>query len=178
MDGGLGALVPPRTGESRLSSLDSQPMASRHAGPLRTPSPVGGTQGVGADVRDLLLSITRQMVAATDLDHLLQTIVDAAMTIVPMAEKSVIHLLDDAGSHLVARYCSDPQLIDGSSPGRLATAGIAGRAFMSRRLVCVGDTQVEPEFRQFDSGSDLRSLMVAPLHVAETSLGTLSLNSS
>ena len=129
-------------------------------------------------MRDLLLRITREMVSARALDEVLQIIVDAALRIVPSAEKCVVHLLDARGTTLEPRVCSKPSAVAAVMSGMPADAGIAGRALRERRLVCVDDTVSAPDFAQLRSGPELRSLMVAPLYVREASLGTLSLNSS
>lgn len=141
-------------------------------------SPSGARSGNGAqDVRELLLQITRAMAMAEDLEGLLQTIVDAALGIVPAATKCVIHLLDASGTRLQARFCSDPSpaMLQGS--GMPANVGIAGRALREKRLVCVEDASKDPDFVPLRSGTDLRSLLVVPLIVQDVPLGTLSLSS-
>ena len=128
------------------------------------------------DVRDILLRISRDMVGASTLDQLLQTMVDAAVLIVPAADRCVIHLLDDKQNRLIARVCSPPAnfIAHGGIP---AGVGISGRALRERETVAVDDTLQSSDFVPLKSGSDLRSLLVAPLYVAEISLGTLSLSS-
>ena len=130
------------------------------------------------DVRDLLLQITRDMVAAEDLDALLQTIVDAALRIIPPASKCVIHLLDTRRALLRPRFCSRPSAIDPESAGIPAHVGIAGKALAERRTIRVSDAARDPDFAPLNSGIDLRSLLVAPLYVNDVPLGTLSLSSA
>jgi len=130
------------------------------------------------DVRGLLLRISREMVSASSLDQILQMMVDAALQIAPSAEKCVIHFLNAEHTHLRARVCSQPSVIDGEISGIPADVGIAGRALFSRTTVCVDDTLSAADFAPLHSGPDLRSLLVAPLFVGETALGTLSLSSS
>lgn len=130
------------------------------------------------DVRDLLLHITREMVGAQDSAQLLQTIVDAALRIVPSAAKCVIHLLDASGTTLQARVCSEPSPVQGGTSGMPANVGVAGRALREKALICVNDIGRSPDFAPLRSGSDLRSLLVAPLYVQDIPLGTLSLNSN
>lgn len=129
------------------------------------------------DVRDLLLALTREMATAASMDVLLQKMVDAALRIVPAADKCVIHLLDRSGTRLETRFCSRPSLATGESPGMPANMGIAGKALRERRTIAVADVTQEPGFVALRSGNDLRSLLVAPLYAAEIPLGTLSLNS-
>ncbi len=136
-----------------------------------------GSPSPQEDVRDLLLQLTREMATAASLDGLLQKMVDAALRIVPAADKCVIHLLDRSGTRLETRFCSRPSLVAGESPGMPADAGIAGRALRERRTIAVADVTQEPGFVALRSGNDLRSLLVAPLYAAEVPLGTLSLNS-
>jgi signal transduction histidine kinase len=131
----------------------------------------------GGDVRDLLLHITQQMARARDLDQLLQTIVNAAMQVAPVADKAVIHLLDANHQLLVPRYCSSPSLIAEQPVGFPAARGIAGRALRERQAIYVADTWADESFEPLSSGPELRCLLVAPLLVENTPLGALSLSS-
>ncbi|MBC7237825.1 MAG: GAF domain-containing protein [Chloroflexi bacterium] len=129
------------------------------------------------DERDILLRISRDLASAQGRDELLQTMTDAALRIVPTADKCVVHLLNDCGSRLVPVACSQPTTLP-PDPGMPADVGIAGRSLRERRLINVGDVQRSPDFVPLSSGPELRSLLVAPLHVGEECLGTLSLSSS
>jgi len=130
-----------------------------------------------SDVRDLLLQISREMAGAESLDQLLQTMVNAALRIVPAADKCVIHFLDSGGSVLRARVCSQPSFVREVGSGIPANAGIAGRALRERMTLCVDDVGLSSDFVPLHSGTELRSLLVAPLYVADIPLGTLSLSS-
>lgn len=154
----------------------SFPNGSLHA----SSSAAGGskTSSQAHDGRDLLLKIAREMVAAQDVDELLQTIVDAALRIVPNADKCVIHLLDPSGTKLRARVCSKPSPIGAETSGFPADTGIAGRALRERKLCRIDDTRRDSDFVPLHSSADLRSLLVAPLYVADSRLGTCSLSSS
>lgn len=127
--------------------------------------------------QDLLLQITREMATSDDLEELLQVIVDAALRVVPRAEKCVIHLLNEAGTRLRPRVCSKPWEVR-SEGGFSVDVGIAGRALMGREIYRLDDASHHPDFAPLDSSSDLSSLLVAPLYTADAALGTLSLSSS
>jgi signal transduction histidine kinase len=129
------------------------------------------------DVRDLLLAITREMAVAGDVDALLQTMVEAALRIVPAAGKCVIHLLDPTGRRLVPRVCHQPSVGKGESAGIAANQGVAGRALRERATIRVDDISQSPDFVPLRSGPELRSLLVTPLFVSDILLGTLSLSS-
>ena len=129
------------------------------------------------DVRDLLLSISRELVAADNLDRLLQTMVEAALQIVPSAGRCVIHLLDPTGTRLLPRAWYKPSVGGDGSIGMAADQGVAGRALRERDIVCIDDTTLSPDFVPLRSSSAVRSLLVAPLYVGEVPLGTLSLSS-
>lgn len=130
-----------------------------------------------ADVRDLLLSISRRLVAADNLDTLLQTMVEAALRIVPSAGKCVIHLLDSTGSRLLPRAWHQPSVSGANMAGMAADQGVAGRALREKAIIRVDDTAQSPDFVPLRSSSELRSLLVAPLYVGDVLLGTLSLSS-
>ena len=131
-----------------------------------------------ADVRDLLLSISRELVAADNLDELLQTMVEAALRIVPSAGRCVIHLLDPTGSRLLPRAWYQPSVRGASMAGMAANQGVAGRALREKTTIRVDDTVLSPDFVPLRSSSEVRSLLVAPLYVGEVLLGTLSLSSN
>lgn len=158
--------------ETRCSSVARAPVPSG-TDEVRLRSP-----GEPDDVRELLLRISREMVSAESLDRLLQTMADAALRIVPSADKCVIHLLDASETRLEAKVCSHPSSVRAELSGIPADAGIAGRALRERATICVDDTRLAPDFAPLRSRADLRSLLVAPLYVSDTSLGTLSLSSS
>ncbi|MFP3896450.1 MAG: ATP-binding protein [Anaerolineales bacterium] len=129
------------------------------------------------DKLELLLQITREMATSDDLEQLLQVIVDAALRIVPRAEKCVIHLLNKDRTRLHPRVCSKPWEVR-SEGGFPVDVGIAGRALMERKIYRLDDASRHPDFAPLDSSSDLSSLLVAPLYTANAALGTLSLSSS
>lgn len=129
------------------------------------------------DVRDVLLSISRELVATDSLDALLQKMVKAALHIVPAAGRCVIHLLDATGSRLLPRAWHQPSVGGDGTVGMAADQGVAGRALRERNVLCVEDTTLSPDFVPLRSSSSVRSLLVAPLYVGEVRLGTLSLSS-
>jgi signal transduction histidine kinase len=129
------------------------------------------------DVRDILLQISRDLATAQGRDHLLQSMTDAALRITPRADKCVVHLLNDEGTHLIPAVCSQPAPLPGEA-GMSADTGIAGLALRECGIINVPDTHDAPGFAPLKSGSDLRSLLVAPLHVDGRRLGTLSVSSA
>ncbi len=118
------------------------------------------------------------MATSDDLDDLLQMIVDAALCVVPRAEKCVIHLLNAEGTRLHPRVCSRPWKVRPESAGFPLDVGIAGQALRDREVYRLDDASQHPNFAPLDSASDLNSLLVAPLYTAGAALGTLSLSSS
>lgn len=142
-------------------------------------SPDSSSKSSTADKsRDLLLQITREMATSDDLDELLQVIVEAALRVVPRAEKCVIHLLNEEGTRLRPWVCSDPWEARPEGAGFPVDVGIAGRALEEREIYRLDDASHHPNFAPLDSAPDLSSLLVAPLYTAGSALGTLSLSSS
>lgn len=142
--------------------------------------PAMSVEGLGmqADVRDLLLSISRRLVAADNLDELLQTMVEAALRIVPTAGKCVIHLLDSTLSRLLPRAWHQPSVGGANTAGMAADQGVAGRALREKTIIRVDDTAQSADFVPLRSSPEVRSLLVAPLYVGDALLGTLSLSSN
>jgi signal transduction histidine kinase len=125
-----------------------------------------------------LLQISRELVGAQDLEQLLQTMVDAALEIVPAADRCVIHLLDDEGERLIPRVCAPWSPVTLSTEGFSRDIGVAGRTLRERRTICVNDTTRSPDYAPLRSQGDLRSLLVSPLYAAQIPLGTLSISSA
>jgi two-component system, OmpR family, phosphate regulon sensor histidine kinase PhoR len=125
--------------------------------------------------RELALSIAQHLSRNLELGELFDTIVHTILHLVPRADKCVIHLLDESGRRLFARHTSEADR--DQAVGMPLGKGIAGRALQERRTRVVADVRNEPDFLPLDSSSNLRALMVAPLHVEGKLLGTISLNS-
>lgn len=130
------------------------------------------------EIQQRLLQISRELVGAQDLEQLLQTIVDAALEIVPAADRCVIHLLDDDGDRLIPRVCAPWSPVTLSTEGFSRDVGVAGRTLRERRTIRVDDTTRSPDYAPLRSRDDLRSLLVSPLYAGEVALGTLSISSA
>ena len=125
--------------------------------------------------RRVLLKVGEELAARAELDELLRYIVHAILRLVPLADKCVVHLLDEPGRRLYPRYSSHPAWE--LSVGMPAHKGIAGLALTEGRTKVVTDTLGDLEFLPLHSSADLRALMVAPLIAQGKPLGTISLNS-
>jgi PAS domain S-box-containing protein len=121
-----------------------------------------------------LQGVSQVITSQLDLGFVLKTISEEARRAIKNASKVLIHMPDERGQ-LVARAIAYPPgavvPIDGALEGR----GIARVAFEQRRVLNVPNTQTDANF--VDTGSGLRSLLVAPLLVGERVLGTLTVDS-
>ncbi len=124
----------------------------------------------------VLLRICEGLHSQSGLASLLDYIKQAAMQLVPSADKCVIHLLDESGRRLYPQRSSQPEHEQGG--GMPADRGIAGQALRELRTLVVPDVYRDPMFFPSKSGAELRSLMVVPLHWQGQRLGTISLNGS
>jgi len=124
-----------------------------------------------------LMDITRATASGHDAAHLLQTIVQTALTTVPSAEKGVIHLLHQDG-RLEPRYCSRPWPSEQQPSGIPRGIGVAGRSLAENAVIYVADTARSLDYARLSSHQDVRSLVVAPLCFGERQMGTLSLSSA
>jgi len=130
------------------------------------------------EIHQRLLRISRELVGAKDLAQLLQTMVDAALEIVPSADRCVIHLLDDSGERLIPRVCAPWSPVTLNTQGFSRDVGVAGRSLRDLRTICVDDTRLSPDYAPLRSHNDLCSLLVSPLYVGPVALGTLSISSA
>ncbi|MBC7237571.1 MAG: GAF domain-containing protein, partial [Chloroflexi bacterium] len=128
-----------------------------------------------AEQRDLVLDIAQELSSKSELGELFDAIVQTILEAVPLADKCVIHLLDESGRRLYPSYSSESDLAQ--ALGMPLGKGIAGQALQERRTRVIGNVHEEPGFLPLDSSPDLCSLMVAPLYVEGKLLGTISLNS-
>jgi two-component system NtrC family sensor kinase len=122
-------------------------------------------------LRKTTLAITRQL----ELTELLGSIVRTCREVIPTADGTVIHLLDEKRQLLVPRIPSDTESDPLTKASMSIGEGIAGLVSQEKRSIYVPDTREDP--RYLDQGADFRSLMVAPLLIGEKVIGTLSVNS-
>ena len=122
-----------------------------------------------------LFTVGQSLVTTLDLDKVLGLIVDAALKTIPVARKAVIHFLDEADKVLVPKAVSHHGQGPGNSARMRVGEGVAGRAVVEKEAIYVSDTRADPRF--VDSGTDVRSLLVVPMILGETVIGTLSLDS-
>ncbi len=123
-----------------------------------------------------LFQVGQTVVTSLDLDEVLTLIVDAALKTITTAQKVVIHLLDADGESLVPRAVSHHGKKPLPSAKMRVGKGIAGYAVAKKRALYVPDTEKEARF--VDIGTGLRSLLVVPLVLGETVIGTLSVDST
>lgn len=130
------------------------------------------------EIHRRLLHISRELVGAKDLAQLLQTMVDAALEIVPAADRCVIHLLDDGGERLIPRVCAPWSPVTLNTQGFSRDVGVAGRSLRDLRTIRVDDTRRSADYAPLRSHDDLCSLLVSPLYVGPVALGTMSISSA
>lgn len=122
-----------------------------------------------------LFTVGQSLVTTLNLDKVLGLIVDAALKTIPVAHKAVIHFLDETNKVLVPRAVSHHGQGAGSSAKMRVGEGVAGRAVVEKEAIYVSDTRTDPRF--VDSGTAVKSLLVVPMILGETVIGTLSVDS-
>jgi signal transduction histidine kinase len=113
------------------------------------------------------------------LDVVLQLIVDSARKLIPQAQKTVIHLLDEDNESLVPQAISGFQLDEKTIP-RLRMhvgSGAAGQVLRDGITINIADVNTDTRFLQTDIKPSYRSLLVAPVQTAGKRLGTISVQS-
>jgi len=126
------------------------------------------------EVRALFI-VGQSLVTTLNLDKVLGLIVDAALRTIPVAHKAVIHFLDETNGVLVPKAVSHHGRGAGSSAKMRLGEGVAGRAVVEKKAIYVSDTRADPRF--VDSGTAVQSLLVVPMILGETVIGTLSVDS-
>jgi signal transduction histidine kinase len=110
----------------------------------------------------------------------LQSIVDSARELMPHAEKSVIHLLDEEEHTLFAHAVSgfdDHQKEYQRARLRLGE-GIAGRVISEGVTINIGDIHQHAGFIPSAANPNYRSLLVAPVQSGSHPIGTISIQSA
>jgi len=133
------------------------------------------------DESQALLKVSQGIMAATDLQDLLDLIVGSAVEVIPGAQAGVIHLLDTEAGELIIRalsYRPGAVTMDPAVGVMKVGQGIAGCAIRERRVINIPDVDQDPRFIRFPHSRVLRSLLVAPLMLGGEKLGTLSVDSS
>lgn len=126
---------------------------------------------------ETLASISSALNEILDLDLILQMIVDAARNIVPKAERSVIHLIDEENVALrpVAisgiEHRNQPKIT--MRPGE----GVAGQVLATGQTINVGNIQKDSRYVPLRSDTALRSILAAPIQSGPVTIGTVSIMS-
>jgi len=123
-----------------------------------------------------LFTVGQSLVTTLELDEVLGLIVDAALQTIPVAYKAVIHFLDETDKVLVPKAVSHHGRGPGSSAKMRVGEGVAGRAVLEKEAIYVSDTRADPRF--VNSGTDVKALLVVPMILGETVIGTLSVDSA
>lgn len=110
----------------------------------------------------------------------LQLIVDSARELMPHAERSIIHLLDEEQQILFARAVSgfDENEKDPGGGGMRLGEGIAGQVMSEGITINIGDINTHPKFLQTKSRTNFQSLLVTPVLSGSQHIGTISIHSS
>lgn len=110
----------------------------------------------------------------------LQLIVNSARELIPGAEQSVIHLLDEENKALAAYAISG---FIGDETKKISAKlhfglGVAGEAIEKGTTIIVSDINTDPRFLQTSQETpNYRSLLVAPIHSRNKRIGTISIQS-
>ena len=130
---------------------------------------------------DALVRIGRALskTERTGTSTVLQLIVDSARELIPRAEQSVIHLLDQEENLLIsyaASGFSDNQ--SGRSGMKMPLgSGVAGQVIQQGEAINIPDVHDDPRFLSAVL-PPFRSLLVAPIQSGEEQIGTISVQSN
>ncbi len=125
----------------------------------------------------VLFEVSQKLATLLSLDELLQVIVDSPAKIIPVTNKSIIHLLDKENGLLTPKATSKRKGFPTETVQMRLEKGIAGIALQENRTIYVPDINESPDFLWPSSLPSFRSLLVAPLTVGGVPIGTLSIDS-
>jgi signal transduction histidine kinase len=113
------------------------------------------------------------------LDVVLQLIVDSARKLIPQAQKTVIHLVDENNESLIPEAISGFQLDEKTIPRlRMQVGhGAAGQVLRDGVTINIADVNTDARFVKTEIKPTYRSLLVAPVQTAGKKLGTISVES-
>lgn len=129
---------------------------------------------------DALQKATAAVLSTLDLEKLLGQILDAAISAIPSAHRGSLHLLARDTGQLQLRA------IQGYTDSRIRSLSRASgdshtaRSVRERKPILVHGAQAEQVYGRGESGSEVRevvSALIAPLVLAEDTLGAISLES-
>jgi len=128
----------------------------------------------------VFLQISQMLARSLDLPTILRQIVDASVFLIPNAEQSVIHLVDETNSLLRPLAVATPTSNQEYTPLFFkAGEGIAGIVIEKGTTINVKDTIQDHRFVLQDQNLIIyRSLLVAPIKLNQKTIGTLSVESS
>lgn len=122
-------------------------------------------------------TVATALTRSLDLDQVLQAIVDSATHLIPASTGGVLHLVDEARGKLVPRAISSPGINIQEKVEMSIGEGIAGLVMQEKQPLNVPDVEKDGRFIATETDTSTRSLLVAPLLIDSTCIGTLSLNS-
>lgn len=129
---------------------------------------------------EMLNKVNYDLIQSLDLETVLQTVIDSAITAIPKAKMGSVLLLDEEGKNLIAKAFRgyDPELLKGFvlPVGK----GFSGSAVLQKKNLIISDLRL-PLYRTFwlnenqPSHTVVRSAMAAILQVKDKVIGTISL---
>ena len=123
---------------------------------------------------ELLLSLSRKVAEAADLDEVLRTIVSTAAA-ETQADRGTLFLHDDQSGELYSRVAQGTRVREIRI---LDTAGIAGHVFTTGQPLIVEDAYKDPRFDSSidqETGYTTSTLLATPIRVRGTILGVLEM---
>jgi len=125
-----------------------------------------------------LLRVTEALAHVGTGEEALSLIVRTAVESIPAAESGVIHLLGEDGESLVPMGVSQGTLPRTQRANLRLGVGIAGVALQQGRPIRCDDVTADPHYLPSAMPPPYRALLVVPLILGGTRIGTLSLQSS
>jgi PAS domain S-box-containing protein len=126
--------------------------------------------------QESMIRVGHAMSSAGDVDTVLQQIVELALAAIPAAFTAAVHLADQEQEILNLHCYAGRPLWDTMKEPFPLPQGVAGHVFVTRQAANVGNVMDDPRYISGPGRVVYHSMLVAPLIVNDSPLGTLSVN--
>ncbi|MCP4415492.1 MAG: GAF domain-containing protein, partial [Chloroflexi bacterium] len=126
---------------------------------------------------EAMAAVSQALNETLNLDQVLQLIANSARQIIPQAEGTVIHLLNEENQTLQPITVTKANQSNGLGLMMRPGEGIAGTVVLEGKLINVGDTRTDTRFLSHGKSSH-RALLVAPIQSRVDKVGTITVQSA
>jgi len=127
-----------------------------------------------------LFRVSQAFMSTTELDPLLDLVVECCLETIPNSQNCVLHLLDEKSERLVAtrvRFANPSERTRARSSVLRPGVGAAGLALSTGQVVNIANASQDARFLPTGNRRQIGALLTAPMIFREHAIGTLSVDS-